>query len=128
MDQGPRPSSPSVDGLSPLVFGQTAKRLFRAADVESAAGVAAQDVDERHTATIGGPGRVRTDDLFHAMELTKSYLADGKDLNSRTSRQKRLKSARFDTKSDTKLGPGADSGGSSPHLSRGGVEDCKRAK
>ena len=66
--------------------------------------------------------------LFHAMELTKSYLADGKDLNSRTSRQKRLKSARFDTKSDTKLGPGADSGGSSPHLSRGGVEDCKRAK
>jgi hypothetical protein len=34
------------------VFGQTDKRLFRAADVESAAGFAAQDVDERHTATI----------------------------------------------------------------------------
>jgi hypothetical protein len=38
------------------------------------------------------------------MEFAKPYLADGKGFNSRTSRQKPLKSARFDTKSDTKFG------------------------
>ena len=47
---------------------------------------------------IGGPGRDRTDDLFHAMELAKSYRADGKGFKSRTSRQKPLKSARFATR------------------------------
>jgi hypothetical protein len=57
------------------------------------------------------------------MEFTKSYLADGKGFNSRMSRQEPLKSARFDTKSDTKLGRGADSGGSSPFLSGGRIED-----
>ena len=60
---------------------------------------------------FGGPGRDRTDDLFHAMEFAKSYLADVKDFKSRTSRQKPQKSTCFDTKSDTKLGR-ADSGGS----------------
>jgi len=40
------------------------------------------------------------------MELAKSYLADGKGFNSRTSRPEPLKSACFDTKSDTKLGRG----------------------
>jgi len=38
---------------------------------------------------IGGPGRDRTDDRFHAMERRKSQLADGKGFNSRTSRQNR---------------------------------------
>jgi hypothetical protein len=33
-----------------------------------------------------------------AMEVTKTYLADGKGCNSRMSRQKPLKSARFATK------------------------------
>ena len=46
--------------------------------------------------------------------------ADGKDFNSRTSRQKPLKSSHFDTKLDTKLGPGADSGGSRPLRFSGG--------
>ncbi len=27
---------------------------------------------------IGGPDRDRTDDLFHAMEVLKSYVIDGK--------------------------------------------------
>jgi hypothetical protein len=47
---------------------------------------------------FGGPGRDRTDDLFHAMERQKQQLADGKDFNSRMSRQKPSKSARFATK------------------------------
>ena len=47
---------------------------------------------------IGGPGRDRTDDLFHAMEFAKPYLADGKGVNSRMSRQKPRKSARLATK------------------------------
>jgi hypothetical protein len=47
---------------------------------------------------IGGPGRDRTDDLFHAMERRKSQLADGKGFNSRMSGQKPLKSACFATK------------------------------
>ena len=47
---------------------------------------------------LGGPGRDRTDDLFHAMERRKSQLADGKGFDSRTSRQKPLKSACFATK------------------------------
>ena len=47
---------------------------------------------------IGGPGRDRTGDLFHAMERLKSQLADGKGFNSRTSRRKPLKSACFATK------------------------------
>ena len=47
---------------------------------------------------IGGPGRDRTDDLFHAMELQNTYLADGKGFNSRMSRREPLKLARFATK------------------------------
>ena len=47
---------------------------------------------------FGGPGRDRTDDLFHAMEFVKPYLIDGKDLNSRMSRQKPPKPACFATK------------------------------
>src|SRR5271156_6145969 len=50
------------------------------------------------TRKYGGPGRDRTDDLFHAMELQNTYLADGKGVKSRTSRQEPLKSARFATK------------------------------
>ena len=56
------------------------------------------------------------------MELTKSYLADGTGFNSRMSRQKLAKSTRFDTKSDTKLGPGADCGGSVLVFQSGGVD------
>ena len=78
--------------------------------------------DPKSKETIGGPGRDRTGDLFHAMELTKSYLADGTGFNSRMSRQKPAKSTRFDTKSDTKLGPGADSGGSVLVFQSGGVD------
>jgi hypothetical protein len=40
---------------------------------------------------IGGPGRDRSDDLFHAMEQRKSQLADGKGFNSRRSRQNATK-------------------------------------
>jgi hypothetical protein len=78
------------------------------------------DVQETRVNTgekVGGPGRDRTDDLFHAMECAKPYLADGKGFNNRMRRQKPLKSAHFDTKSDTKLGRG---GGSSPPLLSGG--------
>jgi hypothetical protein len=71
---------------------------------------------------IGGPGRDRADDLFHAMERQKPYLADGKGFNSRMSRQEPLKSAHFATKMLPKcvlpicyqidFGPRADRGGS----------------
>ncbi len=62
------------------------------------------------------------------MEFVKPYLADGKDFNSRMSRQEPLKSARFDTKSDTKIGPGADSGGSSPLLFSGGRVESRNIR
>jgi hypothetical protein len=38
----------------------------------------------------GGPGRDRTDDLFHAMELGNRPFVDGKGLMSRRSRQNRF--------------------------------------
>jgi hypothetical protein len=38
---------------------------------------------------IGGPGRDRTDDLFHAMEQLKPQTIDGTVLNNRNNRQKR---------------------------------------
>jgi hypothetical protein len=47
-----------------------------------------------------------------AVVTENSVRADGTGFNSRMSRQQGVKSTRFDTKSDTKLGPGADSGGS----------------
>ncbi len=38
---------------------------------------------------IGGPGRDRTDDLFHAMEAIKPQVADGTVLTNWQNRQKR---------------------------------------
>jgi len=38
---------------------------------------------------IGGPGRDRTDDLFHAMEAVKPQVIDGTVLTNRQNRQKR---------------------------------------
>jgi hypothetical protein len=38
---------------------------------------------------IGGPGRDRTDDLFHAMERPEWRFVDGKRVMSRLSRQNR---------------------------------------
>jgi hypothetical protein len=38
---------------------------------------------------IGGPGRDRTDDLFHAMERLEWRFVDGKGVMSRLNRQKR---------------------------------------
>jgi hypothetical protein len=42
------------------------------------------------TDVIGGPGRDRTDDLFHAMEAIKPQTIDGTILTNRHNRQKRL--------------------------------------
>jgi hypothetical protein len=53
------------------------------------------DIGDRE---IGGPVRDRTGDFFHGMEFTELDLADGKSFNSRTSRQKPLKSVRFAAK------------------------------
>ena len=53
------------------------------------------------------------------MELATLYLLDGKGVNNRTSRQEALKSARFDTKSDTKLGRGLIVADQAPFLSDG---------
>ena len=69
------------------MFDQAKFRLIRTADVEPIVAFALQDVDGRHKAgEIGGPGRDRTDDLFHAMELANKPLIDGKGLMSRRSR------------------------------------------
>ncbi len=38
---------------------------------------------------IGGPGRDRTDDLFHAMERPEWRFVDGKGVMSRLNRQNR---------------------------------------
>ena len=43
----------------------------------------------RKKGDIGGPGRDRTDDLFHAMEVPRWCIVDGKGLMSRLSRQNR---------------------------------------
>jgi hypothetical protein len=38
---------------------------------------------------VGGPGRDRTDDLFHAMEWLEPQIIDGTALRNRQNRQKR---------------------------------------
>src|SRR5438105_2311763 len=47
---------------------QSNKHFGCAANIKLFGSVALEDVNARHQAEIGGPGRDRTDDLFHAME------------------------------------------------------------
>src|SRR5215467_7711168 len=66
-----RPSTTSRLSLSALVFSQATLRVFCTANVELFAGLTLKNVNEGHkseTGKVGGPGRDRTDDLFHAME------------------------------------------------------------
>jgi len=63
IDQSPRSSSACGESLSPLVFCQTNHRLPGAANIESSGALALQDIDVRHLMGVGGPGRIRTDDL-----------------------------------------------------------------
>ena len=50
------------------MFGESGQRVVGAADIEVVSARTLEDIDGGHFRKLGGPGRDRTDDLFHAME------------------------------------------------------------
>ena len=54
--------------MSALVLSKAGERVGRAAYAEPMRALTLQNVNGSHKRNFGGPGRDRTDDLFHAME------------------------------------------------------------